>query len=184
MLSRTFRLLLVACLATSSAWAANDPFVGKWKVNPSKSKLYDEMKVEVAGTNKYAITFAPGFGTLDQHMQDLNKARQAADELSRQGAPTFGQRLDAAIQSLQTTRSTFQQMYMSTAATQAQIAQIQQRTSDAVRQIYRDMADDSIRTRNQSHQEYMDRQYGNCFICHTYIGIPGGGYCWRHVPRR
>ena len=122
--------------------------------------------------------------TLDQHMQDLNKARQAADELSRQGAPTFGQRLDAAIQSLQTTRSTFQQMYMSTAATQAQIAQIQQRTSDAVGQIYRDMADDSIRTRNQSHQEYMDRQYGNCFICHTYIGIPGGGYCWRHVPRR
>jgi ABC-type transporter Mla subunit MlaD len=122
--------------------------------------------------------------TLDQHMQDLNKARQAADELSRQGAPTFGQRLDAAIQSLQTTRSTFQQMYMSTAATQAQIAQIQQRTSDAVGQIYRDIADDSIRTRNQSHQEYMDRQYGNCFICHTYIGIPGGGYCWRHVPRR
>jgi hypothetical protein len=61
MLSRTFRLLVVACLATSSAWAANDPFVGKWKVDPSKSKLNDEMKVEVAGANKYAITFAPGF---------------------------------------------------------------------------------------------------------------------------
>jgi hypothetical protein len=60
MLNRTFRLLLVACLATSSAWAANDPFVGKWKVNPSKSKLNDEMKVEVAGANRYAITFAPG----------------------------------------------------------------------------------------------------------------------------
>ena len=60
MLSRTFRLLLVACLVTSSVWAANDPFVGKWKVNPSKSKLNDEMKVEVAGANRYAITFAPG----------------------------------------------------------------------------------------------------------------------------
>jgi hypothetical protein len=60
MLSRTFRLLLVACLATSSVWAANDPFAGKWKVNPSKSKLNDEMKVEVAGTNRYAFTFAPG----------------------------------------------------------------------------------------------------------------------------
>jgi hypothetical protein len=56
MLSRTFRLLLVGCLTTSSAWAANDPFVGKWKVNPSKSKLNDEMKVEVAGANRYAIT--------------------------------------------------------------------------------------------------------------------------------
>jgi hypothetical protein len=61
MLRRTFRLLLAACLVTGTVWAANDPFVGKWKVNPSKSKLNDEMKVEVAGANKYAITFAPGF---------------------------------------------------------------------------------------------------------------------------
>jgi hypothetical protein len=60
MLSRTLRLLLVAVLVTSPAWAANDPFVGKWKVTPSKSKLNDEMKLEVAGANKYAITFAPG----------------------------------------------------------------------------------------------------------------------------
>lgn len=68
MLSRTFRLLLIACLVTGTVWAANDPnnpFVGKWKVNPSKSKLNDEMKVEVAGAganvNRYAVTFAPGF---------------------------------------------------------------------------------------------------------------------------
>ncbi len=61
MLTRTFRLLLVAGLVTGTVWAANDPFVGKWKVNPSKSKLNDEMKVEVAGANKYAITFALGF---------------------------------------------------------------------------------------------------------------------------
>jgi hypothetical protein len=60
MLGRTFRLLLVACLATGTLWAANDPFVGKWKVNPSKSKLNDEMKVEVAGANRYTFTFAPG----------------------------------------------------------------------------------------------------------------------------
>jgi hypothetical protein len=60
MLSRIFQLLLVACLVTSSVWAANDPFVGKWKVNPSKSELNDEMKVEVAGVNRYSITFAPG----------------------------------------------------------------------------------------------------------------------------
>jgi len=59
MLSRTLRLLLVACLSTNSVWAANDPFVGRWKVNPSKSKLNDEMKVEVAGANKYALTFGP-----------------------------------------------------------------------------------------------------------------------------
>jgi|SRR5579863_3279854 len=61
MLRRTFQLLLVASLVTGTAWAATDPFVGKWKVDPSKSKLNDEMKVEVAGANRYAITFAPGF---------------------------------------------------------------------------------------------------------------------------
>jgi hypothetical protein len=60
MLSRIFQLLLGACLVTSSVWAANDPFVGKWKVNPSKSKLNDEMKVEAVGANKYTFTFGPG----------------------------------------------------------------------------------------------------------------------------
>ena len=60
MLSRIFQLLLVACLVTATSSAANDPFVGKWKVNASKSKPTDQMKVEVAGANKYTITFAPG----------------------------------------------------------------------------------------------------------------------------
>jgi hypothetical protein len=55
-----FQLLLVLCLVTSSIGKANDPLLGKWKVNPSKSKLYDEMKIEVAGVNKYVLTFGPG----------------------------------------------------------------------------------------------------------------------------
>jgi hypothetical protein len=29
-------------------------------VNPSKSQLTDEMKVEAVGENKYAFTFGPG----------------------------------------------------------------------------------------------------------------------------
>jgi hypothetical protein len=57
MSKRTFQLLLVACLVTGTLRAANDPFVGKWKFNPSKSKLTDRLKIEVAGANKYAITF-------------------------------------------------------------------------------------------------------------------------------
>jgi hypothetical protein len=60
MLNRVFQLLLIACLITGTLWAANDPFVGKWKVNQSKSKLTDEMKVEPAGANKYTFTFGPG----------------------------------------------------------------------------------------------------------------------------
>jgi hypothetical protein len=60
MLSRIFPLLLLTACLTCTVWAANDPFVGKWKVNPSKSKLYDEMKVEDAGANRYTFTFGPG----------------------------------------------------------------------------------------------------------------------------
>ena len=52
--------LPVTCLAIGAVWATNDPFVGKWKVNPSKSKItIDEFKVEAAGANKYVFTFDP-----------------------------------------------------------------------------------------------------------------------------
>jgi hypothetical protein len=53
-LEQPYRVLI------GTSWAANDPFVGKWKVNPSKSKLTDEMKVEAVGADRYAVTFAPG----------------------------------------------------------------------------------------------------------------------------
>ena len=59
LLLRSLLPLPVVCLAIGTLWAANDPFVGKWKVNPSKSKLNDEMKVEVAGPNRYTFTFDP-----------------------------------------------------------------------------------------------------------------------------
>src|SRR5579859_754178 len=60
MLNRTLQLLLAGCLMAGTVWAADNPFVGKWKVNPSKSKLNDEMKVEAVGANKYTFTFGPG----------------------------------------------------------------------------------------------------------------------------
>lgn len=60
MLPRGFLTLLVAFLTIGASSAAIDPFVGKWKVNPSKSQLTDEVKVEVVGGNKYAFTFGPG----------------------------------------------------------------------------------------------------------------------------
>jgi hypothetical protein len=57
MLNRTFQLALVASLLTGTLWAADNPFVGDWKLNPSKSKLTDKMKVESLGANKYAFDF-------------------------------------------------------------------------------------------------------------------------------
>ncbi len=48
--------LLLACLS-GPLWAADYPFVGTWKINPSKSTLIDQMKVVAVGPNKYAFTF-------------------------------------------------------------------------------------------------------------------------------
>src|SRR5580704_4522702 len=60
MLTRALRLLLVACLAAGASAAATDPFLGEWKLNPSKSRLIDVMKVESVAGNKYAFDFGAG----------------------------------------------------------------------------------------------------------------------------
>jgi hypothetical protein len=60
MSKRTSELLLIACLVTGTLCAADDPFAGKWKLDPSKSKLTDEMKVKGAGANKYALDLGGG----------------------------------------------------------------------------------------------------------------------------
>jgi hypothetical protein len=60
MLKCALRFLLVAGLAAGALSAANDPFLGEWKLNPSKSKLIDVMKVEGIAGNKYAFDFGAG----------------------------------------------------------------------------------------------------------------------------
>src|SRR6516165_4182106 len=55
---RICRSLLASCLLTTSLWAATNPFVGKWKLDPTRSKLTDQMKVEAAGPNKYSLNFS------------------------------------------------------------------------------------------------------------------------------
>jgi hypothetical protein len=60
MLKRICWQLLFTCLVIGTSWAADNPFAGKWKLNPSRSKLSDEMKVERLGGNKYAFDFGSG----------------------------------------------------------------------------------------------------------------------------
>jgi hypothetical protein len=59
-LPRNSPSLAVVCLATGTLWAVDDPFLGKWKVNPAKSVLTDEMKVTSLGGNKYSFDFGGG----------------------------------------------------------------------------------------------------------------------------
>jgi hypothetical protein len=54
---------MVACLAIGTLWAQSeqsDPLVGKWKLDPTKSRITDMMRVEAAGGNKYALIFNTG----------------------------------------------------------------------------------------------------------------------------
>jgi hypothetical protein len=55
-----FNILLLGCLVTGALWAANDPLVGDWNLNPSRSKLTDLMKVASIAANKYAFDFGGG----------------------------------------------------------------------------------------------------------------------------
>lgn len=50
-------LFLAVAAASSSFWTANDPFVGKWKLDVSRSTIVDQMRVERLGANKYAFNF-------------------------------------------------------------------------------------------------------------------------------
>jgi hypothetical protein len=54
-----FRTLLAisTTLATSAFAAANNPFVGNWKLDPTRSKLTDVMKVQRLDSNKYTFDF-------------------------------------------------------------------------------------------------------------------------------
>lgn len=64
MFKRVFQLLLITFLATGALWAADDPFVGQWKLNPSRSKIADVMKVSHVDANKYAFDLGAGNETI------------------------------------------------------------------------------------------------------------------------
>src|SRR5215831_1347894 len=60
MFKHTFQLLLLSCLMAETSWAATDSFVGDWKLNSSRSRYIDQMKVESLGGNKYEFDFGGG----------------------------------------------------------------------------------------------------------------------------
>jgi hypothetical protein len=60
MLKRLALILLVVAIATIELDAADGSFVGKWKLNPEKSTMHDQMKVTSTGNNRYAFDFGGG----------------------------------------------------------------------------------------------------------------------------
>ena len=64
MFNRTLGILPLVCVATSMAWATESPFIGEWKLDASKTRMPDEMKVQSQGANKYAFDFGGGAETI------------------------------------------------------------------------------------------------------------------------
>src|ERR1700741_3047555 len=72
MKSTTISLAIIAVLCVGAvplSRAADQPFIGKWKLNLSKSKLADQMTIAPAGANRYTLTFA-GVGDTETLMAD------------------------------------------------------------------------------------------------------------------
>ena len=51
-------------MAVGMAWAAENPFIGEWKLDSSLSRMPDEMKVESKGNNTYSFDFGAGNETI------------------------------------------------------------------------------------------------------------------------
>jgi hypothetical protein len=65
MLTRTVHSVIVLFLFLGTLSAAKDPFVGKWKLNQSKSKMTGEqVKIEDLGGNKFTIAMGDISDTL------------------------------------------------------------------------------------------------------------------------
>lgn len=54
---QTVSFVAVASVATSIFWTPDDPFVGKWSLDVSRSTIVDEMRVEALGPNRYRFSF-------------------------------------------------------------------------------------------------------------------------------
>lgn len=64
MLKCALKFLVSASMAVATTWAAENPFIGEWRLNPGLSRMPDEMKVQSEGGNKYTFDFGGGAETI------------------------------------------------------------------------------------------------------------------------
>ncbi len=64
MFKRSLPVWLCASISVTAFGPPNSPFVGEWKLDPSKSTLVDRMTVESIGGNKYIFHLGGGVETI------------------------------------------------------------------------------------------------------------------------
>ena len=60
MVQRVLASLLGVCMAASVVKAGQIPFIGEWKLDSSRSRTPDEMKVESKGGTRMCLILAEG----------------------------------------------------------------------------------------------------------------------------
>jgi hypothetical protein len=88
-LKRALKLLVVASMAVGMGWAAENPFIGDWKLNSSKSRMPDEMKVESKGGNTYSFNFAGAAETIVADGTDQPGVRGTTLSVKADGPDTW-----------------------------------------------------------------------------------------------
>jgi hypothetical protein len=87
MLKRVLNLLVFAGMTVGVTWAAENPFIGEWKLDSSKSRMPDEMKVASKGGNTYSFDFGGGVETI---------VADGTDQPGGYGGTTLSVKADAA----------------------------------------------------------------------------------------
>jgi hypothetical protein len=122
--------------------------------------------------------------TLDQYEQAFEGATGAASWLTEQGLPQFAQQLDFAIRDVRTARNSYYEMVD---AALREAAARQQQWIEAHQFATINLIDSTRYSQaafQRSLQGILDVQEQNCFVCHKYIGVVGGGYCAEHARMR
>jgi hypothetical protein len=87
MFKRILYLVTLTCLVADTLWAADDPFVGKWKLNMDKSKFTGEqMKIQDLGSNKYTISWGAAPTTIVADGTDQPNRFGSTVSITPQGA--------------------------------------------------------------------------------------------------
>ena len=90
MIMRSMQSLVLGCLFIASLSAADDPFVGKWKLNQEKSKIAGEqMKIADLGDNKYKFTFGEVSDTVTADGTDQAIHYGRTMSLTKEGPNSF-----------------------------------------------------------------------------------------------
>jgi hypothetical protein len=90
MFVRTMQSLALLCLFIASLSAADDPFVGKWKLNQEKSKIAGEqMKIEDLGDNKYKFSFGNVSDTITADGTDQPVHFGRTRSITKEGSNTW-----------------------------------------------------------------------------------------------